>query len=83
MRPSQVTERGSSTGFGASSDQIVTVRYRNYRGETSLRRVLPRGVWYGSTDWHPEPQWVMDVLDVDRDVERSFALRDILDFDCK
>jgi hypothetical protein len=82
MRLSQTTEREGSTGVGSPSDQVVTVRYRNYRGETALRRVVPRDVWYGSTDWHPEPQWMINVLDVDRDVERSFAMRDIVDFDC-
>jgi hypothetical protein len=37
-------------------------------------------LWFGHTDWHPEPQWMLDAIDVDRNVERSFALRDVETF---
>lgn len=59
----------------------VTVVYRNYKGETTCRRILPYRIWFGPTEWHPEPQWVMEALDLDKDVLRTFAMRDILDFD--
>lgn len=59
----------------------VVIRYRNHRDEVADRRILPRRIWFGSTDWHPEPQWLMDATDVDRGVERSFALRDVRGFD--
>jgi predicted DNA-binding transcriptional regulator YafY len=61
--------------------QPVTLRYRNHRGETALRRVLPLRLWYGATAWHPEPQWLLDAVDTERGVERSFALRDVLAWD--
>jgi predicted DNA-binding transcriptional regulator YafY len=61
--------------------EVVSIRYRNYRGETSMRQIKPSRIWFGATDWHPEPQWLMDAMDVEKDAERSFALRDILDFD--
>lgn len=44
----------------------VTVRYTNHRGETALRRIVPLHFRYGSTLWHPEAQWLLEVLDVDR-----------------
>jgi hypothetical protein len=59
----------------------VCILYRNYRGETAARYILPSRIWYGSTEWHPEPQWLVDALDVERGVERSFALKDVLQFD--
>jgi predicted DNA-binding transcriptional regulator YafY len=66
----------------ANQAQTVCIRYRNYRGETAVRRIQPRHIWFGATSWHPEPQWLMDALDLDKGAERSFALSDILDFDC-
>lgn len=62
--------------------QTVRIRYRNYRGETSIRHIRPCHIWFGATKWHPKPQWLLDAIDLDKDAERSFAMTDILDFDC-
>jgi len=51
--------------------------YRNWRGEISERRVTPSSVWFGTTDWHPEPQWFMHAYDHDKGARREFAMRDI------
>lgn len=58
-------------------DAPLPIRYRNWRGETADRRILPIRVWFGATDWHPEPQWFLRAVDVDRGVERDFALADM------
>ena len=42
-----------------SDKQIVQILYTNYRGETAIRTIFPLEIWYGSTDWHPEPQWLL------------------------
>lgn len=60
--------------------KTVQILYRNYRGETAVRMVEPSRIWFGATDWHPEPQWVLEALDLDKGVVRSFAMRDILRF---
>jgi len=57
--------------------EIVTILYTNYRGETGLRRIRPKRLWFGPTDWHPEHQWILDAEDVDRKKDRSFALKDV------
>ena len=49
--------------------QPLTVRYRNWRGETTDRAIVPIRVWYGATEWHPEPQWLLRALTSTR--ERS------------
>jgi predicted DNA-binding transcriptional regulator YafY len=59
---------------------VVTIRYTNYRGETAIRRIIPREVRFISTEWHPEPQWVLEAYDLDRKAERSFAIKDINDW---
>ncbi len=60
-----------------AASQHVRVTYTNWRGETAERVLLPRRLWFGSTTWHPEPQWLLDALDVERNVERTFALAGI------
>ncbi|MEU1237895.1 hypothetical protein ABZ399_27340 [Micromonospora aurantiaca] len=67
----------------ASMSKAVYILYRNYRGETARRYILPMRVWFGLTEWHGEPQWLLDAVDLEKDAERSFAFRDILDFDCQ
>jgi predicted DNA-binding transcriptional regulator YafY len=57
--------------------QIVEIEYTNYRGDTSVRRILPLRLWFGSTEWHPSPQWHLDASDLDKDATRSFVLSQI------
>jgi predicted DNA-binding transcriptional regulator YafY len=61
-------------------EKIVTIRYTNYRGETGVRRVLPIEIRFISTEWHPQPQWIMEAYDVEKGAQRSFALKDILEW---
>ena len=67
----------------SSNDQSkpLIVRYTNYRGEVSVRRIRPIRVYWGSNKWHPEPQWLMDVWDDDKHAARSMALKDIQPLD--
>jgi predicted DNA-binding transcriptional regulator YafY len=59
------------------SRTLVTILYTNHRGETTERRIIPRAIRFAPTEWHPEEQWILDALDIDRGAERSFAMRDI------
>lgn len=56
---------------------VVVIRYTNWRGETAHRRIIPKGMRFASTERHPEIQWILDAFDLDRNADRSFALRDI------
>lgn len=55
----------------------VKIEYTNYRGEIGMRTIVPIKIWYGATDWHPENQWLLDALDVEKNANRSFAIKDI------
>lgn len=55
------------------------VTYTNWRGETSEREIRPLYLWYGSTEWHPEPQWLITARDCGKGVERDFALSGFTD----
>ncbi|QTA32355.1 hypothetical protein JHY03_25060 [Streptomyces sp. CA-256286] len=58
-------------------EEAVSILYVNYRGEKGWRRVRPLKIWFGSTEWHPGNQWLMDAIDLEKGAERSFALKDI------
>lgn len=58
----------------------VVIRYTNYRGETADRRIVPIRIRFGSTEWHPEGQWLLEAFDLDRDATRAFALKDVLEW---
>jgi predicted DNA-binding transcriptional regulator YafY len=57
--------------------QEIFILYTNHRGENSIRRIVPHRVFFGSTEWHPEPQWLLEADDLEKDARRSFAMRDI------
>jgi len=55
----------------------VTFTYTNWHGETAVRRVLPTGLIFAANEWHPEPQWLLRGFDLDKEVNRTFAMKDI------
>jgi predicted DNA-binding transcriptional regulator YafY len=59
------------------TNQVVQVVYTNYRGETAKRTILPRRIWFGTCEWYPEDQWLLDAFDLDRGADRTFALKNI------
>jgi predicted DNA-binding transcriptional regulator YafY len=61
----------------------IQFSYKNWRGETSMRTVLPIKIWWGKTDWHPHDQWLLKAFDMDKEQERDFALTDIAGIDLK
>lgn len=54
----------------------ITMTYRNYRGEVSQRTILPKDIWFGTTEWHPEPGWLLSGIDLEKEERRDFALAD-------
>jgi hypothetical protein len=54
--------------------QAVWVLYENHRLEVSWRYVTPLRLRYGVSEWHPGEQWLVDVHDHGKEVERTFAL---------
>jgi hypothetical protein len=63
-----------------TNEQVVKVRYRNYRGEVAIRTIVPIKVWWGSTEFHPHKQWILTVWDCEKNAERDYALQDIIEF---
>ncbi len=55
----------------------VKVIYTNYRGETSERVIVPKELFWGKNEWHPEEQWLLLAFDVGKNADRTFAVKDI------
>jgi predicted DNA-binding transcriptional regulator YafY len=56
----------------------VVIVYTNWKGETGLRTITPKLMFWGSTQYHPVLQWLLLAFDEDKKEERTFALKDIL-----
>lgn len=69
---------GTPTVEQLLTDRHVQVFYTNYRGERALRTLDVVEIWLGSTKWHPEKQILVKAVDIDRGVERDFALKDMV-----
>ena len=62
----------------STSGLLIEFNYRNYKGEISRRRVNVHTVEFGSNEWHPpEPQWLMQAIDLDKNEQRAFAMKDM------
>ena len=58
-------------------NQVVEIIYTNWKGITATRRIIPKNIFFGSTEWHKEEQWLLNAFDVDKQQDRAFALKDI------
>ena len=55
----------------------VTILYTNWKGETKYRNIIPMSVEFKATQWHPAEQWILNAMDVDKNAQRAFAIKDI------
>jgi predicted DNA-binding transcriptional regulator YafY len=65
--------------LSADTRRTITFTYTNYKGETDQRRVKPHNVSFEATEWHQEPQPLLEAYDLDRRAMRMFAMRDMKD----
>lgn len=55
----------------------VTILYTNWKGEIAERTIKPIELWFGATKYHTEAQWLLRALDIQKNEERNFAMKDI------
>lgn len=58
--------------------KFVKILYRNYRGEVSMRKILPGQLFFGKTEWHNEEQYLLRAFDLEKNTEHDFAMKDII-----
>lgn len=76
--PNSSFERSSVPRVPSAIDpQEVKFVYTNWKGEIAVRRVIPVSIWFGSTEYHKEPQWLLTAIDLDKGARRDFAMVDI------
>lgn len=57
--------------------KVVLIDYTNWRGERSIRRVWPLSIRFENNEWHPDTQWLLEAVDIDRATVRTFAMSSI------
>jgi hypothetical protein len=57
--------------------KILQIVYKNYRNQIAVRNILPEKLEFGKTEFHPEEQWLVHALDIDKNEKRIFALKDM------
>lgn len=67
------TIRAALAAPAATGGETITARYTNWRGETTERTFIPHRVFFGSNEWHPEPQILIEATDCDKGALRTFA----------
>lgn len=56
-------------------------KYKNYKGIIKNYYVQPERVWFGSTSYHPENQYLLTAWDLeDNQIKKDFAVKDIISF---
>lgn len=59
------------------SNGFLSFWYKNWRGEVSERVVIPMRIYHGATEWHLEPQWLLEAWDMEKHAARAFAMADM------
>jgi predicted DNA-binding transcriptional regulator YafY len=59
------------------SRRRIKFTYTNHRGELAQRQVRPVGIVFTATEWRPEPQWLLNAFDMEKRVNRLFAMKDM------
>ncbi len=67
------------TALYVTAGQRVCFTYTNWRGQTADRHVEMNAVYWGTTEHHPEPQWLLQAFDIEKKEHRVFAMRHIWD----
>lgn len=59
------------------SAEAVEIDYTNWRGERSVRRIIPLAMGFTHNQWHTKDQWLLTAMDVEKKEARTFAMANI------
>lgn len=78
MREINLPEEVRNEISGKELDKVkAKVEYKNWKGEVGIRNIIPLEIFYGSTEYHKEEQWLLRVWDLDKKDYRTYAVKDI------
>jgi predicted DNA-binding transcriptional regulator YafY len=56
----------------------VSIDYTNWKGARRVRKILPMSILFGSNQYHPGEQWLLEAADLeDNDAIKTFSMKDI------
>lgn len=55
----------------------VIIDYTNWRGKRRQRKISPLRINFSATEHHPEKQWLLVAVDVEKEDVRTFAMSNI------
>jgi predicted DNA-binding transcriptional regulator YafY len=60
-------------------EKMVKILYTNWRGENRNRTITPieGGLYYGTSQWHTTPQWLLKAIDGETGETRCFAMDNV------
>jgi predicted DNA-binding transcriptional regulator YafY len=63
-----------------NEEQIVTITYLNHRGKISERQIIPYEFGWGSTEYYPTPQFLLEAWDFNKKALRTFSMNNIINW---
>lgn len=60
--------------------KTVTITYLNHRGEISDREILPYTFGFGTTEYYPSEQYLLEAWDFNKNALRTFAMNNIINW---
>lgn len=51
----------------------ITFHYTNYKGVEKDVRAEIHGIHWGTSEYYPTPGWLMEGIDLDRNVRRTYS----------
>jgi hypothetical protein len=60
-----------------TSGSYIEFDYINYKQVKGHRKVKVQRISFGSTKHHPEEEWLLEAIDMDKNEERIFAMKDM------
>lgn len=60
-----------------SGNTFIEFDYVNWRGVEGHREVRAIRIFFGSTEYHKEPQWLMEAWDLVKQEKRIFSMKDM------
>ena len=58
-------------------EKKIKILYTNWKNETRYRTIIQISIEFKSTEWHKETQWILNAIDVEKNAQRAFAIKDI------
>jgi hypothetical protein len=60
-----------------TNGSFIEFDYMNWRGFAGHRRIKVQRIYFGSTEYHPEIQWLLEGIDMNKNDSRIFAMKDM------